>query len=143
MIFLAGLLLKIKSAFLMVLQFCLDNWKIVLPILLLLFMAFKYNQQVKRANNAEFRAAECKKQIISMAEALQESAFAIQKSNNMIKAWQDKAKAAQETAAEAKVQAAKANAINNSKKSAIEGKINLQKPDSCELAIEEVKAMLK
>lgn len=141
--FFFAFLLKLKAAFLAVLQFCLDNWKIVLPIVILVFCLFKYNQQVNRANDLAKKYQAAKQETQSMAESLQNAAFLIQKQNLSINEANKRAEKAQLAAQNALKLAKQANIINNNKKQAITAKINIEKPDTCETAIDEVKALLK
>ena len=141
--FVTPFLLKLKSAFLAALQFCLDNWKVVIPVLLLLFGAYKYNAQVKRGDELARKLQESKAQVKSMAESLQESAFAIQKQNLLIEEANKRTQTAQKSALDALMAARQANISTNNKKQAIQAKINIEKPDTCETAIDEIKALLK
>jgi hypothetical protein len=143
MIFLLGLLLKIKAAFLMALQFCIDNWKIVLPIILVLFVWYKYNAQVAQTEKANELLKKSQEQVATVVKSLQETTDALKNQTLQVKKWQEHSANAQKAAQNALLKARQANAINAPKIKAVEARINLVNPDSCEVAIENIKRSLK
>jgi hypothetical protein len=51
-------LLKLKSIFFMVLEFTLKNWKIVIPVLIIVIFAFKYQAAIRAKVKAEIALQE-------------------------------------------------------------------------------------
>jgi uncharacterized protein YlxW (UPF0749 family) len=143
MIFLLGILLKIKAALLMALQFCIDNWKIVIPIILVLFVWYKYNAQVAQTEKANEALKKQQALVVSVVESLQETTNALKNQTLQVKKWQEHSANAQKATEKALLEARKANALDAPKIKAVESHIKLISPDSCETAIETIKKEMK